>query len=117
MAVIRPTCSYAEVIKGPARRLDGTARALRIDDALMQELLTDTDNGGAKDALPLLAFTLERLYDEYHATGQLTLDHYKGLGRIGGSIEASIECTFKAADSDARIPRDRQARLTLCGEA
>jgi hypothetical protein len=108
-----PRGSYAEVIKGPARRLDGTERALRIDDALVQELLTDIDKGGAKDALPLLAFTLERLYDEYHATGRLTLDHYKTLGRIGGSIEAAIERTFKAADSDARIPRDREARLTL----
>jgi hypothetical protein len=108
-----PRGSYAEVIKGPARRLDGTERALKIDDALVQELLTDIDKGGAKDALPLLAFTLERLYDEYHATGQLTLEHYKTLGRIGGSIEAAIERTFKAADIDARIPRDRQARLTL----
>jgi formylglycine-generating enzyme required for sulfatase activity len=108
-----PRGSYVEVIKSPARRLDATERALRIDDALAEQLLTDIDKGGAKDALPLLAFTLERLYDEYHATGQLTLDHYKALGRIGGSIEAAIERAFKAADSDPRIPKDRQARLTL----
>jgi hypothetical protein len=85
-----PRGSYAEVIKGPARRLDGTERALRIDDALVEELLTDIDKG-AKDALPLLAFTLERLYDEYQATGNLTLAHYETLGRIGGSIEAAID--------------------------
>jgi formylglycine-generating enzyme required for sulfatase activity len=108
-----PRGSYAEVIKGPARRLDGTARALKIDDVLVQELLTDIDRGGAKDALPLLAFTLERLYDEYHVTGQLTLEHYEALGRIGGSIEAAIARAFKAANNDARIPKDRQARLTL----
>jgi len=98
-----PRGAYAEVIKGPARRLDGSERVLRIDDALVEELLTDIDKGGAKDALPLYAFTLERLYDEYHATGQLTLDHYKTLGRIGGSIEAAVKRVFKAADSDARI--------------
>jgi formylglycine-generating enzyme required for sulfatase activity/S1-C subfamily serine protease len=108
-----PRGSYAEVIKGPTRRLEGAARALRIDDALVQELLTDTDQGGAKDALPLLAFTLERLYEEYNATGRLTVDHYETLGRISGSIEAAIERAFKVADSDVRIPKDRQARLTL----
>jgi len=60
-----PKGSYAEVIKGPARRLAGTARALEIEDALVDALLDDVEEGGAKDALPLLAFTLERLYDEY----------------------------------------------------
>src|SRR5262245_40453756 len=30
-----PRGSYAEVIKGPARRLDGTEGALKIDDALV----------------------------------------------------------------------------------
>ena len=60
-----PKGSYAEVIKGPARRLDGTSRALKIDDTLVDGLLDDIEVGGAKDALPLLAFTLERLYGEY----------------------------------------------------
>ncbi len=59
-----PKDSYAEVVKGPIRRLDGTARAIRIDDALVDALLADIEAGGAKDALPLLAFTLERLYEE-----------------------------------------------------
>ena len=68
-----PKGSYAEVIKGPARRLDGTARALKIEDGLVDALLADIEAGGAKDALPLLAFTLERLYEEYHAGGHLKL--------------------------------------------
>ncbi len=108
-----PKGSYAEVVKGPIRRLDGTARAIRIDDALVDALLADIEAGGAKDALPLLAFTLERLYEEYGATGHLTLDHFNKLGRVKGSIEAAVERAFKAADADSRIPRDRQARLTL----
>jgi formylglycine-generating enzyme required for sulfatase activity len=108
-----PKGSYAEVIKGPARRLDGTARALRIHDALVDGLLDDIEAGGAKDALPLLAFTLERLYGEYHAGGNLKLEHYNKLGRVKGSIEAAVERAFKAADADPKIPRDRQARLAL----
>jgi hypothetical protein len=59
-----PKGSCADVIKGPARRLDGTASALKIEDALVDALLADIEAGGAKDALPLLAFTLERLYGE-----------------------------------------------------
>jgi formylglycine-generating enzyme required for sulfatase activity len=108
-----PKGSYAEVVKGPIRRLDGTARAIKLDDNLSDALLADIEAGGAKDALPLLAFTLERLYEEYGATGHLTLDHFNKLGRVKGSIEAAVERAFAAADKDSRIPRDREARLTL----
>lgn len=109
-----PKGSYSEVIKGPARRLEGTSRALKIEDALVDALLADIDVGGnAKDALPLLAFTLERLYDEYHAGGSLKLSQYNELGRVKGSIEAAVERAFLAADADHTIPRDRLARLAL----
>ncbi len=109
-----PKGSYSEVIKGPARALDGTERALKIDDGLVDALLTDIEaDGGGKDALPLLAFTLERLYDEFHAGGQLKLSHYNELGRVKGSIEAAVERAIKAADADPTVPRDRPARLAL----
>jgi formylglycine-generating enzyme required for sulfatase activity len=108
-----PKGAFVEVIKGPTRRLDGTERAIKIDDNLVQELLTDIEAGGAKDALPLLAFTLERLYSEFQAARQLKREHYEQLGRIGGSIDAAVERAFKTADGDPRIPRDRHARLAL----
>jgi formylglycine-generating enzyme required for sulfatase activity len=108
-----PKGSYAEVVKGPARRLDGTARALNIEDTLVDALLADIEAGGAKDALPLLAFTLEWLYGEYHAGGRLKLSHYQALGRVKGSIEAAVEHALKAADADPAIPKDRLARLAL----
>jgi formylglycine-generating enzyme required for sulfatase activity len=108
-----PKGSYAEVIKGPARRLEGTERAVEIEDALVDALLADIEAGGAKDALPLLAFTLERLYGEYHSGGTLKLVHYEALGRVKGSIEAAVERALQAADADPAIPRDRAARLAL----
>ncbi|MGD9712875.1 MAG: TIR domain-containing protein, partial [Thermomicrobiales bacterium] len=108
-----PKSSYAEVVKGPAQRLAGSERAFKFDEALIQALLADIETGGAKDALPLLAFTLERLYVEYGVTGHLTLDHYVKLGRVSGSVEAAVEQALRAADSDPRIPQDRQARLAL----
>ncbi|MGO9133703.1 MAG: SUMF1/EgtB/PvdO family nonheme iron enzyme [Methylovirgula sp.] len=108
-----PKGSYAEVIKGPAHRLEGTPRKLTIEGALVEALLADVEAGGAKDALPLLAFTLERLYVEHGGDGDLTLAKYRSLGGIKGSIEAAIEHAFKAADTDPAISRDRVARLAL----
>ena len=108
-----PKGSYAEVIKGPAWRLEGTHRQLKIEDGLIDALLADIETGGAKDALPLLAFTLERLYVEHGGDGDLTLDEYRSLGGITGSIEAGVERALKAADGDPAIPKDRTARLAL----
>jgi WD40 repeat protein len=112
-----PNGSYAEVIKGPARRLEGTSRAFSIEDALVDALLADIQAGSAKDALPLLAFTLERLYGEYGATGQLKLEQYERLGRIEGSIEAAIERALEALDADPTVPKERAVRLTLLRRA
>jgi formylglycine-generating enzyme required for sulfatase activity len=105
-----PKGCYAEVIKGPAQRLEGTSRALKVDDTLVDALLADIEAGGAKDALPLLAFTLERLYGEY---GDLKLEHYEKLGGIEGSIEAAVDGAFKAADTEPKVPKDNQARVAL----
>jgi formylglycine-generating enzyme required for sulfatase activity len=108
-----PKGSYAEVIKGPVRRLEGTAHALEIEDGLVDAMLADIEAGPAKDALPLLAFTLERLYGEYHAGGNFKLSHYNKLGRVRGSIEAAVELALKATDADPAITKDRLAQLAL----
>lgn len=108
-----PKGAYAEVIKGPARRLDGSKRALKIEEPLVDRLLADIEQGGAKDALPLLAFTLERLYREQGGDGDLRLSEYEELGGVKGSIEAAVERALRAADADPKIPRDRKARLVL----
>jgi formylglycine-generating enzyme required for sulfatase activity len=108
-----PKGSYSEVIKGPALRLEVTERPLKVEDGLVNTLLTDIEAGGAKDALPLLAFTLERLYVEHGGDGDLTVAEYRSLGGITGSIEAAVERALKAADADPAIPKDRAARLAL----
>ena len=108
-----PRGAYQAVIEGPATRLKEIGRSFVIEPALTQALLADIDEGGTRDALPLLSFTLERLYLEYGAQDRLTLSDYDALGRITGSIEAAIERALRAADTDSRIPRDRDARLAL----
>jgi formylglycine-generating enzyme required for sulfatase activity len=108
-----PQGAYQAVIEGPAERLKESPRALKIAPALTQALLADIEAGGGPDALPLLAFTLERLYVEFGGRSQLTLRDYEALGRIKGSIEAAVEQAMAAADADPSIPRDRAARLAL----
>jgi len=108
-----PKGSYADVIKGPPRRLSGTPRAVMIEDSLVEQLLADVEDGSSKDALPLLAFTLERLYLEYGAGGELQLSQYRELQGVHGSIEAAVERALAAADADSSIPKDRGQRLAL----
>jgi H+/Cl- antiporter ClcA len=108
-----PLGAYQLVIDGPAARLRDTARRLYIEPALTEALLADIESGGGRDALPLLAFTLERLFLEYGARGRLTLSDYEALGRIKGSIEAAVERALVAADANSKIPRDRGTRLAL----
>jgi WD40 repeat protein len=108
-----PAGAFGEIIRGPARRISATGRKLSIDETLVDALLADIESGGTKDALPLLAFTLERLYTDYGADGDLQLGEYERLGRIRGAIEAAVEEALARADGNAAIPRDRAARLAL----
>jgi formylglycine-generating enzyme required for sulfatase activity len=108
-----PKGSYAEVIKGPPLRLKDTKRGVEVEEGLVNALLVDIDEAGGKDALPLLAFTLERLYVELGTGDSLKLEDYEKLGRIKGSIEAAVEGAFKRADKIAGIPKERAERLAL----
>jgi WD40 repeat protein len=108
-----PKGAYQTVIEGPAARLRETRRRLRIEPALTAALLADVEAGTGKDALPLLAFTLERLYLEQGGDGDLTLAEYQAIGGISGSIDAAVERALEAADRDPAVPRDRAARLAL----
>lgn len=112
-----PRGAYETVINGPARRLSTAGRSLAVEPALTQQLLADIESGGGKDALPLLAFTLELLYANHGQDGRLTLSDYTALGGIRGSIEVAVERALAAADADPRIPKDRATRLALMRRA
>jgi WD40 repeat protein len=108
-----PAGSFGDIIRGPARRVSAAGRKLHVDETLVDALLADIEIGGTKDALPLLAFTLERLYTDYGADGDLQLAEYERLGRIRGAIEQAVEQALSRADSNNAIPKDRAARLAL----
>jgi len=112
-----PRGAYQQVIEGPARRLAESRRALAVEPALTERLLADLEAGGGKDALPLLAFCLERLYLEYGGDGDLRLDEYEAIGGIEGAIEAAVERALAAADADPAVPASREQRLALLRRA
>lgn len=60
-----PRSRFGELIEGPAQRF-----GLTLGAGLIERLVEDTRY---EDALPLLAFTLERLYAQGHEDGALTL--------------------------------------------
>lgn len=108
-----PIGEYGNIIRGPARRQTESGRKLQVDEQLVHALLEDIQAGGAKDSLPLLSFTLQRLYREFGDSGEITLPHYIKLGRIRGSIEAAIERVLVKATDDPRLPSDRAAQFVL----
>ena len=107
-----PRRAYKDVIEGPARRFAYAGGKLTIERQLTERLLEDLEKGGG-DALPLLAFTLEQLFLEYHRSGALRLADYEEFGELRGAIDAAVGRAFRRADADPRIPKDRRAREAL----
>jgi len=108
-----PVGMYQQVIEGPARLLAETDRPLTIDPHLTQALMEDLQSGGGKDALPLLAFTLERLYRDYGGDGDLRLDEYRQMGGVEGAIEAAVSTALDRARQDPKVPGDEEQCLKL----
>lgn len=101
-----------DVIAGPAHRdrAEHGANGLKIDPQLTDRLLRDWTDA---DSLPLLAFTLRRLLDDYGSDGGLTLDDYERSGQLQGALEAAIARAMQAATAAGSLPEDAQAREAL----
>ena len=69
------------------------------------------------DALPLLAFILERLLIDYGTDGDLLLKEYEALGGLQGSIEAAVKETWKDPGREPVIPPDEATRHPLLHQA
>lgn len=105
---------YKMVIEGPAARATAAGRKLSIEPALTEQLLRDAEGA---DALPLLAFILERLLIDYGADGDLLLKEYEALGGLQGSIEAAVKEAWKDPGRDPVIPADEATRRALLHQA
>lgn len=85
---------YAQAIEGPA-----ALAGLLLENGLTQRIVADT---GTDDALPLLAFTLQQLWERYgRDDGVLTIDDYqKGLGGLAGAVQREADSVLRAAALD-----------------
>ncbi|MGJ8670818.1 MAG: nSTAND1 domain-containing NTPase [Oceanococcus sp.] len=108
-----PRGAYKEIIEGPARRYSESIASLTIGSELVSHLLTEIDGDGAKDTLPLLAYTMRRLFDDFGTSGEIALEDYNAIGGLTGSIEHAIEHVLVLADRDIRLPKDREAKMAL----
>ncbi len=79
--------AYRDVILKPAQVYSNKVRRLAVEPGLVDQLARDAQGA---DALPLLAFTLERLFGEFGAGGDLTQERYTAMGGIGGSIDRAL---------------------------
>lgn len=105
---------YERVIHGPAEVATKNGRPLAVEAALADRLL---DEAQGADALPLLAFILERLHSEFGRDGNLLLSEYEKLGGLRGCIQAVIEQAFDQPDAAPAIPKDPQHRDRLLRQA
>jgi formylglycine-generating enzyme required for sulfatase activity len=95
--------AFKEIIEGPARL---AKPPLDLAPALTQQLLSDLT---AADALPLLAFTLERLNSRQAGGGKLTLaDYQEKLGGLAGAIASAVEAVLGAPPSAGQLKLARK---------
>ena len=107
-----PPSAFREVIEGPARLTDPP---ITINPALTDRLIADLDKA---DALPLLAFTLERLVTDYGRDRTLSLQEYEtGLGGVSGAINAAVEAALRKAEADPALPSIRHELDSLARAA
>jgi formylglycine-generating enzyme required for sulfatase activity len=78
-----PVYRFADVIKQPAKRY-----GVDVDQRLIDQMMEDAPDD---DAMPLLAFAMQRLWNEHAAGGKITLDHYRALQGLGGLLDSTAE--------------------------
>lgn len=104
--------AFLDVIEGPGK----LARPpVSFEASLSERLLSDLD---AADALPLLAFTLQRLVADHGSDGLVELQEYeRGLGGLSGAIARAVDMAFEAARRDPSLPNSASELDRLAREA
>ncbi len=93
-----PPDRYREVICGPAARAQREGSRLHWAPELVERLLADCAAGA--DALPLLALTLARLYEDYGGR-VVGLAEYEAMGGMPRVVQTEIDGVL-STDPDAR---------------
>lgn len=105
-----PAYGFDTAIEQPAARY-----GVEIEPALIEALMEDI---GTEDALPILAFTLQRLWRQYQQEKRILKTNYESIGKLSGLIEDAAERALRGIDPlspqrplEGRLSdtRDRQA--------
>jgi formylglycine-generating enzyme required for sulfatase activity len=91
-----PVFRFDSVIEEPAKRYGVT-----VGHTLVDTLMEDAPK---EDALPLLAFALQRLWRQYAASGALTKDNYDKVGGLRGLIEDAAERALRGLTPEEDVP-------------
>ena len=104
--------AYRDVITRPAAVYARRVARLDIEPALVETLIAKSTGA---DALPLLAYTLQRLFDLHHKDQRLTVADYEAMGGIEGAIDGALAEAQKAAGPAGS--QDNLRRLLIPGLA
>jgi TIR domain len=88
-----PIFRFCHAIEQPASRY-GVELEPKLVDALIED-------ASGSDALPLLAFTLQRLWRQFSAEGRIRLENYAVVGKLHGLIEDAAERALRGLDPSA----------------
>jgi hypothetical protein len=91
-----PVFRFDSVVEEPAKRY-----GVVVGNALVDALMEDAPK---EDALPLLAFALQRLWRQYAASGALTREHYDRVGGLRGLIEDAAERALRGFTPEEDVP-------------
>ena len=91
-----PVFRFERVVEEPAKRY-----GVEVGNALVDALMEDAPK---EDALPLLAFALQRLWRQYAASGALTRDNYDKVGGLRGLIEDAAERALRGLTPEEDVP-------------
>jgi hypothetical protein len=91
-----PVFRFESVVADPAKRY-----GVQIDEELVSALINDAPE---EDALPLLAFTLQRLWRRYAAGGVISKDNYVSVGGLRQLIEDAAERALHCLVPDQDVP-------------
>jgi formylglycine-generating enzyme required for sulfatase activity len=102
-----PVFRFDSVVEEPAKRY-----GVQVEQALVDALMEDAPK---EDALPLLAFALQRLWRQYAASGALTRDNYDRVGGLKGLIEDAAERALRgfAPEEDVALPAGPPAKRRI----
>lgn len=89
-----PVFRLKDVVETPARRY-----GVEIDLALVDTLIEEVPK---EDALPLLAFAMQRMWGQFAAAGAIRVEDYRSMGGIAGLIEDAAERALCGLGVDSR---------------